>query len=226
MNPVTLRTHESGTRGISFPDLDRYARRYGVSFEWLVTGKGQMHPGPDLRMQSGELINIMGVIEDGRWLEGDVSSDPPPGWGPLRFGENDFEVVLYDDPRFPEEFVQAFRLRTTQEDGPYIDGAIVFGVPAYALGVREGDHVIIARSVAGKTEWTLRKACLDNTYKALLSDAPDLIVGQEEKGEERIYHAVVTSLSARRPAPLLPLHERIEHERAETLWRKKYLSDT
>lgn len=229
MNPVTLRTHEAGTRGISFQDLDRYARRYGVSFEWLVQGKGEREPQVEPRYQTGELVNIMGVLQDGLWHEGTVDDEFVPGYGPIPIGEPplepyEYEVAEYDDPRFPEEFVQAFRVRTRLVDGPYIDGAIVFGVPAYALGVREGDHVVIVQSRSGKTEWTLRKACGGGRYSALISDAPDLIWGDHAEGDDTIVHAVVTSLSARRPAPPLPLRERVEHERSEAFWRRKYLS--
>jgi hypothetical protein len=230
MNAVTLRTHEAGTRGVSFPDLDRYARRYGVSFEWLVQGKGEREPQAEPRYQAGELVNIMGVLEDGKRHPGTLDDQYAPGFGPIPIGDPplqpyEYEVAMYDDPRFPEEFVQAFRVRTKLIDGPYIDGTIVFGVPAYALGVREGDHVVIAHSKAGETEWTLRRALGQGRYAALLSDSPDLVWADRDDGQETIVHAVVTSLSARRQVPALPMTERVEHERSEAFWRKKYLSE-
>lgn len=228
INPVTLRTHEAGTRGVSFADLDRYARRYGVSFEWLVTGKGDQTPKAEPHYQNGELVNIMGVLEDGAWHAGTLDDDPFPGWGPLTLEgrPDEFEMAIYDDPRFPEEFIQAFRVRNARPDGPYIDGTIVFGVPVYALGHRVGDHVVLARSMGGKTEWTLREAIGEGRFKALISDGPDIALDEANDDEDCVYHAVVTSYSARRDVPPLPLRERVEHERSETLWRRQHLKST
>lgn len=227
INPVTLRTHEAGTRGVSFRDLDRYARRYGVSIEWLITGKGDRWPKAELRYQSGELVNIMGVLEDGRWLEGTLADDDVPGWGPIPLeSSDDFETTVYDDPRFPEEFIQAFKVRTRKTDGPYIDGTVVFGVPVYALGYRVGDHVVLARSVNGQTEWTVREALGEGRWKALISDGPDILHDRPQEEEDWVYHAVVTSYSSRREVPPLPIRERVEHERSETLWRRKHLKNT
>lgn len=40
-NEVTYRTHEAGTRGITRAAAQRYAKTYGVSEAWLLTGEGK-----------------------------------------------------------------------------------------------------------------------------------------------------------------------------------------
>jgi phage repressor protein C with HTH and peptisase S24 domain len=36
--------HENGSRGFRADDAQKYASRFGVNFEWLMTGKGEMRP--------------------------------------------------------------------------------------------------------------------------------------------------------------------------------------
>lgn len=49
--------HENGSRGFK-GKAEVYARRYGVSLEWLLTGKGDMKAGPE----SGTVIQIWSRI--------------------------------------------------------------------------------------------------------------------------------------------------------------------
>ena len=50
----TYMAHENGSRGFRKPSAEQYARRFGVSLEWLLTGRGQMErrpAQPDLRSE-------------------------------------------------------------------------------------------------------------------------------------------------------------------------------
>ena len=42
---ATYAGHENGSSGFRAPSGELYARRYGVRFEWLMSGKGPMLPG-------------------------------------------------------------------------------------------------------------------------------------------------------------------------------------
>ncbi len=42
----TYAGHENGHRGIKPPDLQKYARAFGVTVEWLMTGKANVTPFP------------------------------------------------------------------------------------------------------------------------------------------------------------------------------------
>lgn len=43
-NKFTYGQHENGTRGFKRDTAAAYARRFKVSLEWLLTGKGPMRP--------------------------------------------------------------------------------------------------------------------------------------------------------------------------------------
>ncbi|RCL01834.1 MAG: putative transcriptional regulator [Candidatus Tokpelaia sp. JSC189] len=60
----TYAGHENGTRGMSRNALELYARRFKISLDWLLTGKGDMKPrliGKDLI----STVSLMGYIGAG-----------------------------------------------------------------------------------------------------------------------------------------------------------------
>lgn len=216
VNATTLRTHEAGTRGIGLDDLQRYARRYGVAFDWLATGKGDETPNIGTHFPLGaEWVAIEGVIQDGAWIPGDLDQDVFPGWGPRVTPAGIPEAAIYDDPRFPPDMVSGFKVRTERTDGPYIDGSIVFVVDHSAFGIREGDHVFILRHRRGFVEWTLREA-RPQGYARLLSTGPDEF---EDEDEIWIVGVVIGSIT-RRPVPPLSSEARKLHEVTAAIWRK------
>ena len=58
--------HENGSRGFKRDSADNYARRFGVSLEWLLTGKGpkqrQLRP---LDTESDRQVNLVGYVGAG-----------------------------------------------------------------------------------------------------------------------------------------------------------------
>lgn len=216
MNPTTLRTHEAGTRGVGYEDLQRYARRYGVALDWLLTGRGSDEPTIDSQFGPGaDWVALEGVIQDDAWIPGDLDQDIFPGWGPRFSSAGVPEAAAFDDPRFPPDLVSGFRVRTDRTDGPYIDGSIVFVVDHSELGLRPGDHAFILRHRRGFVEWTLREVAADGVYRRILS-AGDHLFGSED--EIWIVGVVIGSVT-RRPVPPLPKDARRLNEVAQALWR-------
>lgn len=177
MKPVTVRAHESGQNQISAYDLERYARRYGISINWLLRGDGPDIPVGTVHEQFGEWLEIAALIEDGVWLKDDPTWHQYPVRIP-RTPSGEKEFTIYTDPRFPATLVDAFKVVTSQTEGAYINGTLVFAVPRQIIGYRPGDHVVIVREDTNNNtaEWTLRR--VDRSpdgavqYTSLLSSSP------------------------------------------------------
>ena len=62
----TYGQHENGTRGYKRDSADQYARKFHVSLEWLLTGKGSRERRP-LRADPGETryVNLVGYVGAG-----------------------------------------------------------------------------------------------------------------------------------------------------------------
>jgi len=63
---VTYAQHENGTRGFKRDSADRYSRKFNVSLEWLLTGKGTKDRRP-LKPSLGEPrhVNLVGYVGAG-----------------------------------------------------------------------------------------------------------------------------------------------------------------
>lgn len=60
----TYLAHENGTRGFSKETADKYARKYGVSFEWLQTGRGAKKPSRAARGEQ-RMVPLVGYVGAG-----------------------------------------------------------------------------------------------------------------------------------------------------------------
>jgi len=217
MKPVTVRAHESGQNGIDFAYLERYARRYGVDIGWLLTGRGDDSIDAARHEHMGELVSVRGVIMDGQWIADDPASDLYPTLGEEACAD---EFAVYSDPRFPEQIVTAYRVRSTVADGPYADGSIIFAVPRELIGYRDGDHVVIVLEDRAKdmVQWTLRRARRSGPggvmFEAVLSDSPALPFTAVNEGTPwtNVVGVVVGSLQ-RRQVNELSLDARVGIER-------------
>lgn len=222
INPVTLRTHEAGTRGIGYTDLMIYARRYGVALDWILTGKGEPADIGQAEAFLPDTLPIMAVLNDGSWLPDDDQNAEYPGWATQKTPAGVVELVTYSDPRFPPEMINALRVRTDHSDGIYPDGAIVFVIPAHEIGYRDGDHVVIVRRRSGFAEWTLRRVVKgkdgEAEFEALLSQDPSFQWSGYPADIATDVVGVVVGALIRRPVPDLPLSARTEHE---TIMRRR-----
>lgn len=216
MKPVTVRAHESGQNKPSYYDLEKYARRFGVSLAWLLTGEGEQSPQDDVERHHhlGQHLFIHSLVEDGAWIPADPESDLLPTRVPMA-PDGDPEFSVYSDPRFPAEMVTAFKVVTHRPSGEYLNGSIVFVVPAAFIGYRAGDHVIVASERDNFFEWSLRRvevgADNEERWVALTSDAAP-IRGTDDDGQSVRILGVVIGSETRRPVPALDLRERQEWE--------------
>ncbi len=203
MNPVTVRAHESGRNGINYYDLERYARRYGVSQMWLVMGRGEEKPTADFTSQLGELLYIDGYVEDELWYPAETGREGFDGY--VRTPEGYAERVAYTDPRFPEGMVGALKVKTSVPGKVYIDGTVLFCVDRSEFPVRPGDHVIVVRTRGDFDNVSVRLIDTDSQgkwiFKSLTSDSPPVPFEESEKEEIPHISALVVGSLTRRPAP-------------------------
>lgn len=61
----TYAGHENGNRGLR-GNLERYARRYGVSVDWLLTGRGN---APDPKRTRPGMVRLQGRVGAGQAIE-------------------------------------------------------------------------------------------------------------------------------------------------------------
>lgn len=227
MKPGTVRAHENGQNGISLADLEHYSRRYGVTMDWLISGRGRMEP--DEKVNVSGLLNmhfIMAQLRDDVWLTHQEGDDPDewPGWGIITTPAGVDEEVDFYDSRFPEEMITAMKVRTDLTDGPYIDGSIVFAVEAAATGFKDGDHVVTIREKGQFCEWSLRRVAFKGdatALESLISRAPDYEWKYDEPMPDDIHvlGTVIASLT-RRPVPPLTPQQRKTFEDDQATARK------
>jgi transcriptional regulator with XRE-family HTH domain len=227
MNASTVRAHENGQNGVNVLDLERYARRYGVSADWLLAGKGEMDVTDSApSIASSDFYPVMCVLQDGAWIEDDADNDFWPGWGWIQTPGGNREDVAYSDPRFPDELLTAVKIRTSLTEGAYTDGTIVFAADVTFTGYREGDHVVVVRE-KGKYfyEWSLRRVTMrdkETWLEPLISDGPAYKHISDRYIHEHfsVILGVVVGSVSRRPVPPLSLEARKEFEEQES-WRRK-----
>lgn len=159
----TYAAHENASRGIRPEAATKYARRYRVSLDWLLEGKGA---GPAQRqVKSGELeprmVYVKGYVQAGEWAEtwewGDdeVYSVPVPDDPALR----PFELHAAEtrgpsmNKRYPEKTVLVFT--DLIETGAHLElGRRYIVERERADGMREATVKTLWRDEAGKV-WLL-----------------------------------------------------------------------
>lgn len=202
MNPVTVRAHESGRNGVSYYDLERYARRYGVAQMWLLTGQGKEEPSADYRSELGELLDVDSVVDDEAWYPAEDGLEDYS-----RTEDGIVERVAYTDPRYPEGMVGAFKVRTRSQDPHYIDGTIVFCIDRSEVPVSKGDHVLVVRTRGGFDNLSVRLIDEDTDgvmlLRSLTSKSPPLRMEETDKEELPHISALIVGSLVRRPAPAI-----------------------
>lgn len=202
MNPVTVRAHESGRNGVSYYDLERYARRYGVAQMWLLMGEGAEEPTTNFTSELGELLYIDGYVEDDAWYPAETGREGFDGY--VRTPEGYAERVAYTDPRFPEGMVGALKVKTSFTNKTYIDGTVLFCVDRSEMPISPGDHVIVVRTRGEFDNLSVRLVVADEggwVLQSLTSDNPPVLMRETEKEEVPHITALVVGSLTRRPAP-------------------------
>ena len=226
MKDVTVRAHESGRNGVSYSDLERYARRYGVAQMWLLTGQGKQVPSADFTSELGVLVAVEGFVDDDSWF--------PAAVGPEEFTRTEEgyeEQVSYTDPRFPESMIGALKVRTSSDRHTYLNGTILFCIDASEVPIRDGDHVVLARTRGEFDNASVRlvDADTDGTrmFRSLTSDSPPVRWVETDKEELPHVAALVVGSLTRRPAPRLEAEQirRWEQLKAATARRMRARAD-
>lgn len=215
MKAVTLRAHENGQNGISLYDAERYARRYNVNLQWLLTGRGEDRPDPALYVEFGEMIDVENMIDPLAWVPSD-----DPARARQRFRPVDVrERVPYTDPRFPVGMVQAFKVADAVPIAHYIKGTILFCIDRTETGHQTGDHVFVIRERGDFTNVSIRRADEDaNGQRVFTSlthpDEPPLPWTPAKEEPLHISAVVIGSLT-RRPVKTVDLEGLRRHEEYE-----------
>ena len=80
-NYNTYAAHENGARGVPIPHAEQYARKFKVSLEWLLTGRGE-DKADSVQMPISGTVPILGTVAAGIWQEIDAALDEPDGFIP------------------------------------------------------------------------------------------------------------------------------------------------
>lgn len=139
----TYYSHENGSSGLKPAVAAKYARKFKVSLEWLLTGRGDIPAGSTVLPYESELegLPLLGNIQAGAWVE---AVEAPEGAG--------VEMVqVVRDPRFPHARQYALKVVGDSMDLDYPDGSVVTCV-SFAdsgLALTEGMIVHVERHQAG-----------------------------------------------------------------------------
>lgn len=159
----TYASHENGSAGVRHPVAERYSRKFKVSLEWLLTGRGDMVTlgvAPVEFDVSG--LPVLGSIQAGHWLETTfLDADEEP------------EVLpVARDARFPRARQYSLYVVGDSMDLDYPDGSYVTCVDfaESGLSIRHGlvVHVERHRSGGQLVEITLKQVVERNGLFSLI----------------------------------------------------------
>lgn len=177
---ATYAAHENGSRGFTAQSAEKYARKFRVSLEWLLTGRGEMRSsGVKYAQPIVEGLPVLGQVKAGHWL--DVS---------LTEQANEPEMMgVARDSRFPKAKQYLLHVVGDSMDRDYPDGCYVICVDFAESGLELRDglvvHVERTRSAGQLVEntlkiarrkargWELAPNSTNPTYKPLLLDGAD-----------------------------------------------------
>ena len=176
----TYSGHENGNGKFNQDSAITYARRFGVSLEWLLTGKGAMKDGSSGDEQSDLGSNftrtksvkstpakrVRGEVAAGVWREVDHDA---------MLAHGDVPSLL--DPRFSEEsqfviIVRGTSLNKTASDGDFLLCVDLIGT---GIEIRPGDMVIVERlkDEGGLVETTAKRVHRQNGVYELHPESTD-----------------------------------------------------
>lgn len=130
----TYYSHENGSIGLRAHVAEKYARKFKVSLDWLLTGRGEMSTSGVVAHEMGiEGLPLLGSIQAGHWLE-------------TTFADEGLEVEMVPvvrDQRFPHAKQYALRVVGDSMDLDYPDGSIVTCVDFAESGLALAEGMIV-----------------------------------------------------------------------------------
>lgn len=158
----TYSGHESGSRSPDLGTLDRYARFFRASVEWLAFGKAEAETMPDISAAGHNLatthvdvVPVVGVVEAGAFRVVDDLSQIEP---------DDFEgLTVPRDARYFGMRCFAFEVRGDSMDRVIPNGSYVVAVDIVDYAdrygpVASGRYVVVERTNGHMKEWTVKEA--------------------------------------------------------------------
>ncbi|HET6376687.1 MAG TPA: S24 family peptidase [Methylocella sp.] len=94
-NENTYRSHENGERGLRLEVAERYAKAFGTSAAWLLTGEGEAKA----KAEPKNTVRLVGRIGAGAVIDSEFEQEPPEGFDeieipyPVPEGAIAFEIV-------------------------------------------------------------------------------------------------------------------------------------
>jgi len=127
-NENTYRSHENGERGLRLPIAERYAKAFGTSAAWLLTGEGESEPRPEPK----NVVRLVGRIGAGAVIDSDFEQEPPEGFAeieipyPVPKGAVAFEIVGDSMwPRYdPGDIVICWKVAQTRSEADGWEAAV------------------------------------------------------------------------------------------------------
>ena len=130
----TYHAHENGNSGIRAAVAEKYARKFKVSLDWLLTGRGEMSPDGAIPYEIEVAgLPLLGTIQAGHWIETTDAHE----------GANTEMVPVVRDPRFPHAKQYALRVVGDSMNLDYPDGSIVTCVDFADSGLSLGEGMIV-----------------------------------------------------------------------------------
>lgn len=153
----TYASHENGNAGVRHSVAEKYARKFRVSLEWLLTGRGDMISGGVAPAEIDVTgLPVLGIIQAGHWLE--TTFLEPEGEPEM--------LPVARDARFPHARQYALRVLGDSMDLDYPDGSYVTCVDfaETGLSITHGMvvHVERLRSGGQLCEITLKQVVVKN----------------------------------------------------------------
>lgn len=148
-NINTYRSHENGIRGVPAPKAELYARAFGVSIDWLLTGKGKKDGNS--RLIPLKLLPVKGKVLGGAFLEDNKC-------------QKGIYMPVAADPEYSEREQYLLEVSGTSMNECYPEGVYVHCVSMkyHPDGVmpQHGDHVIVERRKGELKETTIKEYVL------------------------------------------------------------------
>lgn len=138
----TYYAHENGSSGLRAEVAEKYARKFKVSLEWLLTEKGEISPNGVVPHEIGIAgLPLLGNIQAGHWLETTFADE----------GAEREMLPVARDLRFPHAKQYALRVVGDSMDLDFPDGSVVTCVDfaESGLALTEGMTIHVERQRGG-----------------------------------------------------------------------------
>lgn len=178
---TTYYGYEKETRGLDTYQADEVAKRFKVSLEWLLTGRGEMKPSTEKMPISG-MAPILGNVSAGFWQEIDDLNGEPEGFMPLMPGLS-----------HPQEAYYYLTARGNSMNKVFTDGTLLLclSVAQSGIAIMPDDIAIVERrrEQDGLIETTAKRVRISGRTMQLWPESLDeryqtpLIVGSDSDSE-------------------------------------------